>query len=96
MTTTMPTTGKLLVDYEDGRVLRADAEVEVTPRFIESHPFITHRAIRGEVVIFVGPDAGRRMQARTHGHGEARLDAVEYELHQNGSSNWLLRKKEDA
>lgn len=94
--TTALTEGKLLVDYEDGRVLRADDEVEVTPRFIESHPFITHAAIGGEVVIFVGPDCQRRMTARRQGHGERLLDAVEYELHHNGSPNWLLRKKEDA
>lgn len=94
--TTSITTGKLLVDYETGRVLRADDETEVTPRFVESHPFIEHRAIRGDIVIFAGPDARRRMAARVNGEGERHLDAVEYELNQNGSPQWLLRKKEDA
>lgn len=89
--------GKLLVDYETGRVLRADDEVQVTLQFLDSHPFIACLARDNyDRTYFVGPDARRRALARSRGEGEKLLDAVEYEVHQWTEPGLLLRKKEDA
>lgn len=86
--------GKLLVDYETGRVLRGDDEVIVSERFLDSHPFVA-RVYQGGVY-FVGPDCKRRALARQRGSGEVGLYAVEYEVHATIAGMVTLRKKEDA
>jgi len=90
--------GKLLVDYENGRVLRADDEVIVSERFLDSHPFAA-RPLEGCTqgdTVFVGPDAKRRALARQSGNGENGLDAVEYEISVRIAEMLTMRKKEDA
>lgn len=91
---TQTLTGKLLVDYENGRVLRSDDEVIVSERFLDSHPFVA-RVYQGGT-FFVGPDCKRRALARQRQSGERGLDAVEYEVHAAIAGMLTLRKKEDA
>lgn len=93
MTSTL-NAGKLLVDYENGRVLRADDEVIVSERFLDSHPF-AERAHHG-AVFFVGPDSRRTALASMRGESYRSLDAVEYEVHASIAGMLTLRKKEDA
>lgn len=73
---------KLLVDIEQGRVLEAPQRVEAGRQFLESHPFIARCFMpeEGRLVdlYFVGPDAHRRVAARSQGTGEGGLDAIEY------------------
>lgn len=94
--------GKLLVDIETGRVLRADDHLFVSARNIDAHPFMTwldHRAsgtLEHADVVFAGPDAARRRLARKRGEGESHLDAVEYEVHSIIDGVVELQKREDG
>lgn len=98
--TTTEISGKLLVDIETGRVLRADDRVHVSARNIDAHPFMTWLDLVGphagrERVVFAGPDATRRRLARKRGEGETFLDAIEYEVMSIVDGTIELQKKED-
>lgn len=99
--TTTETSGKLLVDIETGRVLRADDRVFVSARNIDAHPFMawldlfTGWVNDGSPVVFAGPDATRRRLARKRGEGETFLDAIEYEVLSIVDGVIELQKKED-
>lgn len=86
--------GKLLVDYEDGRVLRADDELIVSERVLDSHPFV--ETADGRQTFSVGPDARRHAIARARREGTTGLDAIEYEVHGSIAGLLTLRKKVDA
>lgn len=92
--TTALNEGKLLVDYENGRVLRADDELIVSERVLDSHPFI--ETADGAKTFSVGPDARRHAVARRRSEGTAGLDAVEYEVHAAIAGMLTLRKKEEG
>lgn len=87
--------GKLLVDEETGRVLRADDQLVVSRRYCETHSFI--RIVDGPRIdtIFAGPDAGRRARARRSNEGEEGLDAVEFSLLREIGGTLHLQKVED-
>lgn len=88
--------GKLLVDLETGRVLRADDQVTCTEQYLNSHPFIFHIVVGETDAYFAGPDAFRRAKARASGTGEGRLRATEYEALSRVDGNVSLQKVEWA
>lgn len=92
-TSTVNCEGKLLVDIETGRVLRADDEITVTERYLHSHPFIYHVGL--DDTYFAGPDAQRRARARAAGEGELNLNAVEYTAVTRVAGAVTLQKVED-
>jgi len=51
----MDTIGKLLLDDETGRVLRADDTLVVSQRYLDTHPYVA--SSRGSASYFIGPDA---------------------------------------
>lgn len=94
MTTPTETSGKLLVDLETGRVLRADDQLVLTRRMAETHPFIeTVETWEGDV-LFAGPEAGRRAGARRRNEGEKHIDAIEFEIVAQVGDDLHLQKVE--
>lgn len=87
--------GKLLVDEESGRVLRADDFLVVSRRYCETHSFI--RIVDGPRMdtLFAGPEAGRRARARRSAEGEAGLDAIEFAVLREIGGTLHLQKVED-
>lgn len=89
--------GKLLVDYEHGRVLRADDFVTCTERVLHSHPFIFHVNVTGlDEVYFAGPDAQRAARGRAAGEPTRFHDALEYAVVTCVGDIVTLQKVEEA
>lgn len=84
--------GMLLVDYETGRVLRADDEAVISEKVAFSHPFMWQNG----PMWFAGPEAKRAARAHAAGVSTRRLDAVEYEMTRNSAGSMTLQKREDA
>lgn len=80
-------TNKLLIDDETGRVLQADDEVEVSYRYLQASDYVSFgwNQGHGPTVLFVGPDATRRREARRRNQAETGLDAIEYHLTGEGT-----------
>lgn len=69
---------KLLVDIENGRILRGDAEPVVSERWLRSHPFID--TADGGRTYFVGPDATRAAVAASRQESIKHFDAWRYDV----------------
>lgn len=73
--------GQLLVDIENGKILRGDDRPTVSQRWLDSHPFI-HRARsdEGKTQYLVGPDSELASRGITNGGDyyvyEVLVDAV--------------------
>jgi hypothetical protein len=91
-TSTANRQGMLLVDYETGRVLRADDEVVISEKVAFSHPFMWQNG----PTWFAGPEAKRAARAHAAGLSTRRLDTVEYEMTRNSAGSMTLQKREDA
>lgn len=88
--------GKLLVDYETGRVLRGDDEVVLSERVLLTHPFIWHCNVTGaDEVYFAGPQAQHAARARAAASSTRNLDAVEYVVIRSEAGAVTLQKVED-
>lgn len=82
---------KLLVDLEDGRVVRGDDAPVISRRYADAHPFIEE--VPGS--LFVGPDARRRKLARQRQEGERHLDAREYLIQAEVAGSLRLQRVTD-
>jgi hypothetical protein len=95
-TGTVSKVGRLLVDLETGRVLRADDTVEITQRLIDTHPFMTSgysvTMLRHEV--FAGPDCAAAVQAIQHGQSVDPFAVVRYEVVANVAGLLTVQKVE--
>jgi len=85
----------LLVDYETGRVLRADDQATITQRVLDSHPFIEScGGVDEPIVVFAGPDARRAVDARRRGEPTTFHRVTEYEVHGELGGLLTLQKVE--
>lgn len=67
--------GVILVDIENGRVLRCTQEVTCSQRYLDSHPFIVPVG-DGTVRWLAGPDADRESRGVTNGGDFIRLEVI--------------------
>lgn len=91
ITETINHEGRLLVDYETGRVLRGDDEVTLTERVLLTHPFIWHC----DEVYFAGPQGQFAARARAAGASTRHYDAVEYAVVRSEAGIITLQKVEE-
>lgn len=95
ITETVNREGKLLVDYETGRVLRGDDEVVLTTKVLHTHPYIWHCNVTGaDEVYFAGPQAQRAARSRAAAQPTRYLDAVEYAVVRSEAGIVTLQKVE--
>ncbi len=77
--------GKFLVDIEVGTVLRADDEVEISRRWLDSHPFVI--PVGDGRRVLAGPDA--ELQAKTISNAG---DFVTYDIAREVAGAVTLRR----
>ena len=81
--------GKLLVDPETGRVLRADGEVMISRRALDSHPYICRIYVGDDWHYVAGPGA---YAAKRTGHLNPSGNDVQYRVVEDVAGLFTIHK----